>query len=201
MNLKTIPSNLLAEVNQVYNQYKQQAKYLTNDIAQLGGLDNAISLFNTSFTDNPCVTGGACNSLDRAKMIEEEFLLRQLQNAANKDLMKTLEKEEEDLGKQSSKIDGMNANLNNISGNKDGLQALGQMLGALNLQMVTARATSAKIAKTEAIAKLKKDNDDAENKAHFESQNKVSDAFLDLKAIEQADRAASAKESRFIRGN
>lgn len=199
MNLKNIPSSLLAEVNSVYNQYKQQAMYLKRDLDSLGGLDNTLNLFKTNFESNPCVSGlGSCTSLDKAKMIEDEYLLRQLQNAANKDYAKTIELEEANLTKDSQTIDKMGQQVMNIQGNKDGLQSLGQLLGVLNQQAVATRAAWAKAMKSDAMARLKKDNDDAEAKKHYDKYTKADDAFTDLDKIKR-DNDAAAKNERALK--
>lgn len=195
MNLKNIPSSLLAEVNSVYNQYKQQAMYLKRDLESLGGIDGALDLFKIDFQLNPCLTGkSSCSVSDRTKMIEDEYLLRQLQNAANKDFARTIELEENNISKDARTIDNMNKQAMNIQGNKDGLQSLGQLLGQLNQQTVAARATMAKAMKAEAMAKLKKDNDDAESKEHFDNYTNVDDVFLDLEQIKRANDKAAQNE-------
>lgn len=188
-NMVSIPANLLNDVNMMYQEYLSKTVYLKSQLESLGGLDRAIELFKTSYQNNPCFQLNSlkgCTPQKRAEMIEDEYLLTQLTNAANKDVIKHTEMEEKSIIKDSQTVNRMNDNVMKISGNKDGLQSLGQMLGELNKQFISLRSAAAKNDKAVAMERMKAEDKEAKGKAYFESMVKTGDKPLDLKEMERA---------------
>lgn len=188
-NMVNIPANLLNDVNMMYQEYLSKTIYLKGQLQSLGGLDKAVALFQTSYQENPCFKMNslkACTPQKRAEMIEDEYLLTQLTNAANKDVIKHTELEEMSITRDSQTVNRMNDNVMKISGNKDGLQSLGQMLGELNKQVISLRSATAKNDKAVAMDRMKSEDKEAKGKAYFESMVKTGDRPLDIKEMERA---------------
>lgn len=153
-NAKTIAQaqQIWQQANSTINQLQSTANSLKTMKQQVGNLDKVLDLYKNSsqYSQSNCFTKAGCTTAERARLDENRAAVIKLNQMANNDVMKTVEKQIDSILSDSQKLEQLQNSAKGAEGQMQALTSANQLIAHQSSQLLQMRQIMAAEAQAQA---------------------------------------------------
>ena len=129
------------QANSTINQLQSTANSLKGMKQQLGNLDSVLDLYKNSsqYSQSNCFSKAGCTAAERARISENRDAVIKLNQMANNDVMKTVEKQIDSILSDSQKLEQLQNSAKGAEGQMQALTAANQISAHQSNQLLQLR--------------------------------------------------------------